>query len=290
MEKRGYVYILTNPSFKDDWVKIGKSAVSVEQRVKQLDGTAVPLPFEIYATLQTKRYSEVERTVHQTIDSLTDLRIRRNREFFNISPQRALEILKMIASVLDDAEITEYHKTKETSCLTDKPATTQQPTHEIQYKTFWSEFIQDCKNNGGLFSKNTPRQDSWIGKGIGVPYGINLNAVIGHDFARMEVYLSSGDKDTNKKVYDFLYSRKDTIEKEYGALLKWHRNSDKKICKIYDEITCNCYDTNDWADAFKFMKESSEKMSVIFHNHIIDFKLSLKNQNKYNQHLDTHSK
>ena len=36
MEKQGYVYILTNPSFKEDWVKIGMSAVSVEQRVKQL--------------------------------------------------------------------------------------------------------------------------------------------------------------------------------------------------------------------------------------------------------------
>lgn len=61
MEKQGYVYILTNPSFKEDWVKIGKSAVSVEQRVKQLDGTAVPLPFEIYATLKTSKYSEVEK-------------------------------------------------------------------------------------------------------------------------------------------------------------------------------------------------------------------------------------
>lgn len=26
-EAQGYVYILTNPSFKEDWVKIGKSLV-----------------------------------------------------------------------------------------------------------------------------------------------------------------------------------------------------------------------------------------------------------------------
>lgn len=26
-EAQGYVYILTNPSFKEDWVKIGKSFV-----------------------------------------------------------------------------------------------------------------------------------------------------------------------------------------------------------------------------------------------------------------------
>ena len=28
----GYVYILTNPSFREDWVKIGKSSRSVDVR------------------------------------------------------------------------------------------------------------------------------------------------------------------------------------------------------------------------------------------------------------------
>ena len=49
----GYVYILTNPSFKEDWVKIGKSSRPVDIRSKELDNTAVPLPFEIYATMKT---------------------------------------------------------------------------------------------------------------------------------------------------------------------------------------------------------------------------------------------
>ncbi len=48
----GYVYILTNPSFREDWVKIGKSARPVDIRSKELDNTAVPLPFEIYATFR----------------------------------------------------------------------------------------------------------------------------------------------------------------------------------------------------------------------------------------------
>jgi hypothetical protein len=48
----GYVYILTNPSFREDWVKIGKSVRPVDVRSKELDNTAVPLPFEIFATLK----------------------------------------------------------------------------------------------------------------------------------------------------------------------------------------------------------------------------------------------
>ena len=108
MEKQGYVYILTNPSFKEDWVKIGKSSRPVDIRSKELDNTAVPLPFEIYATMQTSKFNQVEKLVHKTIDRLTDLRIRQSREFFNVSPQVALDILKDIAMTIDDAVVNEY--------------------------------------------------------------------------------------------------------------------------------------------------------------------------------------
>lgn len=121
--QEGYVYILTNPSFKEDWVKIGKSSRPVDVRSKELDNTAVPLPFEIFATMKTVKYNEVEKLVHKTIDRLTDLRIRQNREFFNVAPQVALDIFRDIASAIDDAELTLYednkpiveteHKTKE---------------------------------------------------------------------------------------------------------------------------------------------------------------------------------
>ncbi|MBE6245317.1 MAG: GIY-YIG nuclease family protein [Bacteroidales bacterium] len=104
----GYVYILTNPSFREDWVKIGKSSRPVDVRSKELDNTAVPLPFEIFATLKTVKYDIVEKKIHKAIDRLSDLRIRQKREFFNIKPQLALEILRDEAMVLDDAELTLY--------------------------------------------------------------------------------------------------------------------------------------------------------------------------------------
>lgn len=52
-EEKGFVYILTNESFRDDWVKIGRSSRPVDVRSKELDNTAVPLPFKKYATIQT---------------------------------------------------------------------------------------------------------------------------------------------------------------------------------------------------------------------------------------------
>src|SRR5574344_1501898 len=109
INNQGFVYILTNPSFREDWVKIGKSSRSVDIRSKELDNTAVPLPFEIYATLKTEKYNEVEKLVHKTIDRLTDLRIRQNREFFNVSPEVALDIFKDIADTISDAVVDEVY-------------------------------------------------------------------------------------------------------------------------------------------------------------------------------------
>ena len=36
----GYVYILTNPNFKEDWIKIGKSSRPVDVRSKKLSNIA----------------------------------------------------------------------------------------------------------------------------------------------------------------------------------------------------------------------------------------------------------
>lgn len=109
---QGYVYILTNPSFREDWVKIGKSSRPVDVRSKELDNTAVPLPFEIYATMRTSKYSEAEKAIHKQIDRLTDRRIRQNREFFNLEPSLALEIMLDLAQLSADAVVVKYEDGK----------------------------------------------------------------------------------------------------------------------------------------------------------------------------------
>lgn len=267
----GYVYILTNPSFREDWVKIGKSSRPVDVRSKELDNTAVPLPFEIYATMKTTKYNEVEKLVHKTIDRLTDLRIRQNREFFNVAPQLALDIFRDIAMALDDAVITEYQK----DVTTEEPEVKMekvQPRHEKR-KAFWTEFIQYCKDNDGLYANNSPVGNNWVGKSIKVPYGVNVKAVIGYDFARVEIYFNSGNKETNTSVFDYLYSQKDQIEQEYGAPLVWEHNDDNVTCRIHDTLPCSCLDAKDKTPIFEFICKASEKMADIFHNYILDYSL-----------------
>ncbi len=148
IKESGYVYILTNPSFREDWVKIGKSSRPVDVRSKELDNTAVPLPFEIFATIKTAKYNEVEKLVHNIIDNLTNFRIRQNREFFNVAPQKALEILKEIALTIDDAVVTEYDN--------NQPVCRDNPI---------SLPIQKCTNNRKDYTKYSLNGVGSYGKG-----------------------------------------------------------------------------------------------------------------------------
>lgn len=277
MKETGYVYILTNPSFKEDWVKIGKSSRPVDIRSKELDNTAVPLPFEIYATLKTVKYEQVEKQLHRMIDRLTDLRIRQNREFFNVPPTKALELLKDCAMTIDDAVITEQYaidsfnnQQKKHNCNNTKTDKTYPDSNK--YNAFWEDFINYCKKNNGIFANISPSNEGWISKGIGLPYGIHMLATIGINSARIEIYFNGKDLEKNKKVFDYLYSKKGEIEIEYGQALEWQRLDGKTACRIKDEREFQCIDLEDKSELFVFMKEASDKMSIIFHNYILEYK------------------
>ena len=103
-KEQGYVYILTNPAFKEDWVKIGKTASSVEKRMEELFTTALPTRFELYAWCKTTKYNELEKQAHHILDKLTDSRIDDKREFFQLVPSEALDVLRELAKTIDDAE------------------------------------------------------------------------------------------------------------------------------------------------------------------------------------------
>ena len=104
-ENVGYVYIMTNPGFKE-YVKIGY-AKNVEERLNTLNASsAVPFSFRVYATYKvTSELSDKE--VHKIIDNLNpELRTKENeggkkrvREFFTMTPERAFSILESIAKI-----------------------------------------------------------------------------------------------------------------------------------------------------------------------------------------------
>ena len=84
------VYILTNESMPDT-IKIGITD-NLERRIKELDNTSTPLPFECYYAVEVENAGAIEKKIHTGLD---DKRIRHNREFFNATPESAKAILEI---------------------------------------------------------------------------------------------------------------------------------------------------------------------------------------------------
>lgn len=87
------VYVLTNPAMPG-LVKIGKTTqFEVEDRMKQLYGTGVPVPFDCAFACQVQNATEVEKALHFAFGAN---RINPNREFFKLEPERVIAILKLL--------------------------------------------------------------------------------------------------------------------------------------------------------------------------------------------------
>ena len=87
------VYVLTNPAMPG-LVKIGKTTqLEVEERMKQLYSTGVPIPFDCAFACKVKDASEVEKALHLAFGMT---RLNPNREFFKLEPERVIAVLKLL--------------------------------------------------------------------------------------------------------------------------------------------------------------------------------------------------
>lgn len=145
------------------------------------------------------------------------------------------------------------------------------PARYEMRKQFWADFIQYCEENNGLFVKISPVTSNWISKRLKVQYRINVNAVVGFDFDRVEVYIDNREKEVNKAIFDYLFSKKEEIEKEYGGRLIWERLSENRACRIKDEIQCHTFEIDNWTEVFAFMKSAGQRLFDVFHKYISEW-------------------
>ena len=94
------VYILTNESMPDT-IKIDFTD-NLSKRLRELDNTSTPLPFECFYALEVEDARGIEDLLHEAFD---DKRVRQNREFFNCTPEQAKSALK-IAEKMGGRDVT----------------------------------------------------------------------------------------------------------------------------------------------------------------------------------------
>lgn len=137
---------------------------------------------------------------------------------------------------------------------------------------FWRQFLKEINKHTHLCNNVNPSRDNWIPVALGMQ-GVSMSVVISKTYARSEVFINRGDKEENKKIFDYFYSHKVEIEKEFGASLIWERMDNKVTSRIkYQLENVNAFEKEEWPKINEFLIDATVKMQKVFVTKVRDLR------------------
>lgn len=176
----------------------------------------------------------------------------------NTNTQSKLSVLNRLFKLYDEdpADLVFFLR-DEAELTTDEPGS----RHELRrrYWTYALQLIKETHEKDGSFSNVSPGRENWINGFFGIS-GFNICCVANYDAARVEIVFQKGDKAENKKAFDALISHRAEIESELGISLTWNRADDKKVSKLYTQLSnVSIENEADWLQMARFHAEWSKK-------------------------------
>jgi len=96
-------------------------------------------------------------------------------------------------------------------------------------RRYWEALLPVAAARSSLHAHISPVRFHWLGTRRG-PY--KWTYIIGRDETRAELYISGGNKEENKALFDALHAQRSDIEAAFGGPLEWQRLDDKQACRI----------------------------------------------------------
>lgn len=129
---------------------------------------------------------------------------------------------------------------------------------------FWAEYLKELNKVCGLYSNVSPSKDSWIGGATGTS-GISFCSVATRDYIRIELYINTGVKENNKKIFDAIFKNKAQIESQFSEPLIWERLDDKVTARVKCELMgVSIFNEEDWEKMISFMVRVVPKFEASF--------------------------
>ena len=146
---------------------------------------------------------------------------------------------------------------------------------QIYRNEFWHKLLPYFNKKSDLFSgRNVDlnQYDAWVSAGSGIN-GCPFNFIVTKNRCNVEFGISNQDKEFNKKLYDYLYSNKKEIEKNFGDELYWERLDNKKMSRIsYRLLNVSLYDKDDWNQMIEFLTDNMIKLEKALRKYINNYK------------------
>ena len=134
-----------------------------------------------------------------------------------------------------------------------------------QRRKYWELALAEIKEAhgpDGSFRNVNPKTNYWINGWFGIG-GFSLSCCARLNHVSAGIDLAKGDRDKNKAAFDYLYARKDEIEKAMGAPLNWFRFEGKASYVSY-YLAMGIEDESNWPKLAKFHAEWSKKFYDVF--------------------------
>lgn len=154
---------------------------------------------------------------------------------------------------------------------------------QITRNEFWHLFLPKFNEKSNLFAGRNielNQYDHWFSTGSGIS-GVYFNFLITKDYAGVELGISGGTQEKNKKIYDYFYNNKDEIETAFGKEMEWERLDDKKMSRISSKLHgVSVYNKEDWNEMMEFLTETMIKFEKALRKYINNYSRNIKNKTK----------
>jgi uncharacterized protein with ParB-like and HNH nuclease domain len=172
---------------------------------------------------------------------------------YNIDSRTKFNILKRLLTLfeLEDELIVKY-RSEET-----------EPSRFSIRKKYWQQLLPLVENTN-LFSRVNATKDHWLSSGAGIS-GLSYTLLVTGSYARIELTISSSNKERNKTYFNQLLQNKNTIEERFGEQLEWEELSEHKMSRIkYEMQNVSLFDSSNWDEMNTFLVTNLPKFEAAF--------------------------
>ncbi|MBM4054380.1 MAG: DUF4268 domain-containing protein [Planctomycetes bacterium] len=135
-----------------------------------------------------------------------------------------------------------------------------------KYRAYFQALIDELRNVHKFTNAKVGQPQSWytFASEKSKLYKYAASFAMG-DRVRAEIYIDSGVKEQNESLFDFLFKKKEQIEKSFGSSLEWERLDTKRACRIarYRDGSID-EDTETIEDIRKWTIENLLKFKTVF--------------------------
>ena len=191
---------------------------------------------------------EIEPGIYLERNTNTNTKISILRKFFKAygqNPDELVFYLKDQSDNKNDEEVGTRYETRR------------------KYWTLALEHIKTAHGTEGAFKNVTTSKQYWICGYFGIS-GFNITCEAKMNRAAVELVMGKPDREVNKDAYDYLYARKEEIEKRLGISLNWWRFEGKASYIDHHIEGIGISDETSWTQMAKFHAEWSKKFYDVF--------------------------